>query len=280
MNRSPLKSKWFYLIGILLFVSVSLFYVLSTDDYTEAKFRTMQDPIAHSEGVNLEGLRELRASGGPIVNFPELKKQLKGKGDIVLVDGITAYHGYIGNTPTTFFGYHRPNPDLRYTLRRLLFTGSTDMNESLVKSEETMAHEYGFGYKNIKIHSKAKSPDAVIDDYVDFMDHLPPQTWVHFHCRMGKGRTSIMLVMFDIMHNAPHIPVEDIVKRQYLLGSENLFDVTLRKVKKPAHDGGVYTKSSLENRKAFIENFYAFISQRKAGGIQKWSEWNATKPAS
>ncbi len=280
MTRSTLKARWFVFIGILLMASIGLFYVLSTDDYTEAKFRTMQDPIANSENVNLNGLRELQASGGPIVNFPELKNQLKGKGDVVIVDGITAYHGYINNTPTTFFGYHRPHPDLRYKLRRLLFTGSMDVNESLVKSESDVARDYGFGYKNIKIHSKARSSDEVIDDFVDFIDHLAPQTWVHFHCRMGKGRTSIMLVMFDIMHNAPHVPLDDIVKRQQLLGSENLFDVAVRKVKKVSHDGGVYTKSSLKNRKTFIEKFYAFMAQRKAGGIQKWSAWNTATPTS
>jgi hypothetical protein len=280
MTRSLLKSKWFYFVGILLLISGCLFYVLSTDDYTEAKFRTMQDPIANSEGVNLAGLHELRASGGPIVDFPELKVTLKDKKNVFIVDGITAYHGYIGNTPTTFFGYHRPHPDLRYKLRRLLFTGSTDVIESRVKSESEMARDYGFGYKNIKIHSKARSADEVIDDFVDFIDHLAPESWVHFHCRMGKGRTSIMLVMFDIMHNAPQVALNDIVKRQHLLGSENLFDVALRKVTKPAHDGGVYTKSSLENRKTFIEKFYAFIAQRKSGGIQKWSEWNSTTPAS
>lgn len=256
----------------LLFVLIGLYYLISTDNYTEAKFRTMQDPIIATEGVNLNGLRELKASGGPIVNFPELSSKLHPKQNpVIILDSITAYHGYINTTPTTFYGYHRPKPDLRYLARRLIFTGTTDMDQTLVKSEGEMAKDYGFGYKNIKIHSKALSSDEVVDDFIEFVDHLKPETWVHFHCRMGKGRTSIMLVMFDILHNAPSVPLNDIVKRQHLLGSENLFNVVERK-------GGTYSAEMLENRKNFILKFYDFATQRKTGGILKWSDWNKIQP--
>ena len=76
----------------------------------------------------------------------------------------------------------------------------------------------------------------------------------------------MLLVMLDIMKNAPIVPFEDIIKRQHLLGSEDLLNIA-------AWKKGSYTKQQLEERAAFIKAFYAFVSQRKAGGIQRWTDW-------
>lgn len=81
----------------------------------------------------------------------------------------------------------------------------------------------------------------------------------------------MMLVMYDIMKNAPQIPLAEITKRQHLLGSEDLLNTDVWKK-------GSYTKEQLEQRAAFITNFYAFICQRKAGGIQTWSAWKQQFP--
>jgi len=265
--KKVLKLKNF-LIGTTLLLLLGLAYILFTDDYTQAKFRTMQDPIASTKKVDFKGLREIQASGGPIVNFPDLQKKINGKQKhIIIVDGMWEYHGYINGIPTTYFGYQKHDLDLRYLLRRLLFTGTTNIRRDLVTLEPDMAKSYGYDYRNIQIDSKALTTDKAVDEYVAFVDSLTPDTWVHFHCRLGKGRTSMMLVMFDTMQNAPQVPLKDIIKRQRILGSENLANTISKK-------GGTYTSETLTNRKKFIENFYEFICQRKAGGIQRWSEWN------
>jgi hypothetical protein len=76
----------------------------------------------------------------------------------------------------------------------------------------------------------------------------------------------MMLVMLDIMKNAPTVSLHDIVKRQHLLGSEDLLNTTV-------WARGTYTKKQLEQRRDFITQFYEFVCQRKAGGSQLWSEW-------
>lgn len=251
----------------LFIVIVSSLYFLLTDDYADAKFRTMQDPFPSSDQVDLTGLRELQASGGAVIDFPKFKKKLSNiNHNIIVVDGISEYHGYINNIPVTYLGYNRSDPDLRYPLRRLLFTGTTQAKRELVIPEKDVAQQFGFGYINIEIDSKIITPDKAVDEFVAFIDALPENKWLHFHCRHGKGRTSMMLIMYDIMKNAPAVALADIVKRQHLLGSENLFDTTVWKM-------GTYTCETLERRKAFIKQFYDFVTQRKAGGIQRWSEW-------
>jgi hypothetical protein len=269
------KLKTIFLICTLILLSVGL-YFLSTDSYTQAKFRTMQDPISSDVKVDLTGLKDLQASGGPIVNFSNLRKQLQHVDKkIIVVDAIRQYHGYINNglfkeIPTTFLAYDRDDPDLRHWLRRLFITSSLKMRKDLVMSEKNIADKYGFEYVNLKIDSRIKTPDESVDQFVKFIDALPDKVWLHFHCRLGKGRTSMALVMLDIMKNAPQVGLEDIVKRQHLLGSENLFNTISR-------SGGTYYSSTLKKRKKFIEDFYAFICQRRAGGIETWSAWHKTQ---
>ena len=74
--------------------------------------------------------------------------------------------------------------------------------------------------------------------------------------------------MFDIMKNAPQVALEDIIKRQHLLGSEDLFDTF-------PWARGSYSLEMLTKRKKFIEDFYAFICQRKAGGQKTWAAWKS-----
>lgn len=268
-KKSLFNKKNFFIGGgiFCLIVLITTFYLLLTDDYTDAKFRTMQDVLPSSERFDITGLRELQASGGPIVDFSDLQKKLSHvKKNIIIADGLWEFHGYINNIPATYFGYQRATPDLRYPVRRLLFTGTTEAHRELVVPESEVAKQHGFDYINIKIDSKVRTPDKAVDEFVSFIDTLPENTWIHFHCRHGKGRTSMMLIMLDIMKNAPQVALNDIVKRQRLLGSEDLFDT--RDWKK-----GTYTSETLERRKEFIKQFYDFICQRKDGGIQRWSEW-------
>jgi len=179
---------------------------------------------------------------------------------------MSAFHGYIHGIPTTILGYHVSDPGLRHFLRRIIVTGTLKKRPDLVVDALKEAKDYGFDYRNIRIDSKSVPTNEKVDDIVTLFDSLTEDTWLHFHCHHGTGRTSIMLVMLDIMKNAPKVAVIDIVKRQHLLGSTDLFNTEKWKY-------GTYTKEQLENRKKFIEQFYTFVVQRKTGGIQRWSEW-------
>jgi hypothetical protein len=271
MSKIFNKRNLFISVGVI-FIASFLFvaYLLSTDTYSDSKFRTMQDAIPPSETVDLTGLRELSASGGPIIDFPTLKKKLRAVNKpVVIVDGMKEHHGYLNGIPITFFGYHRRSPDLRYMARRLLFTGTTRVKTEAIKQECEVAKRYGFGYANIRIDSKLVTPEASVDEFVAYFDKAPKDAWFHFHCRHGKGRTSIALVMYDIMRNAPQVALEDIVRRQHLLGSVNLSDTKVWRKK------STYPSKALQRRKKFIHDFYAFICQRKRGGIERWSDWRA-----
>ncbi len=246
--------------GFLLF----LFY----EAFFSGNFRTTQDKIFTTQQVNFSGLRELKASGGTSVNFSDLKRRLSHiKEDKIIVDAINEFHGYVKGVPTTFLAYQSKKPHWKYYIRRFVFTGTTNVRPDLVTPEKEEAKKNGFSYAHVKIGSKYISSPKTIDEVIKLLENLSKKNiWVHFHCHYGKGRTSMLLVMFDIIKNAPTVPLSDIIKRQYLLGSEDLLNTTVRRK-------GSYTKDQLSQRKGFITKFYNFICQRKAGGVKLWSEW-------
>lgn len=263
-----LTKKNLVIFGILsIFVSIILYLFL--DAFYISNFRMTTDKISSVHAIDLRGLGELQASGGNLVRFSDLREKLSSiKTRKIIVDGMAEFHGYINGIPTTFLAYQRKTPELKHLIRRWIFTGTSRIQAGLVQTEEEEAKKHGFEYKKVNIGSAYTETNENIDHIIDFFDSLTSDVWLHFHCARGKGRTSILLTMWDIFKNAPHVPLKDIIQRQHLLGSENLFDTS-------AWKKGTYNKTMLEDRKKFIEDFYQFISQRKRGGIQQWSEWRA-----
>lgn len=269
--KTSLKKCGIWIGGGLLFSLGLLVFLFFDGFYGGTHFRTMQDKISSSEQVDLTGLGELQASGGMPPRFTDLKIRLSHiNKEKIIVDAIGEFHGYIKGIPTNFLGYARSTPAFRHTLRRLILTGSNEMRPELVKSEAEEARKNGFSYKSFLIGSKFVTDDKTVDEFVAFIDSLPENVWIHFHCAQGRGRTSSMLVMLDVLKNAPKVTLKDIVRRQYLLGAPDLLDTTV-------WENGSYTQEQLNNRKKFIEDFYTFVCQRKTGGIQVWSEWNRGK---
>lgn len=78
MIRKILKRKYLFIgIGLIsFFILFLVFYLIYTDDYSNARFRTMQGTVSTRKKVDLTGLRDLKASGGPIINFSKLRKKL------------------------------------------------------------------------------------------------------------------------------------------------------------------------------------------------------------
>lgn len=252
-------------VCLLLIFSAVFCLLISAAQYKT--FRTMQDIIAAHEKVDLTGLRDLQASGGSALYFPDLQRKLDHvEKNITVVDGREIDEGYVKGRPIYYFGYEKSKPKLRHRVRRLVLTGSLKERPDLIMSEEQMAQQYGYKYQKLAIYSLSDTPDEAVDEFVAFIDQLPADMWLHFHCQHGRGRTSMMLAMLDIMRNAPQVSLEDIMRRQHLLGSVDLSDVRVWKK-------STYTVEQLSARRDFIGKFYEFICQRKAGGIQRWSEW-------
>lgn len=138
----------------------------------------------------------------------------------------------------------------------------------VVQTERDVSEQAGFEYKRFAAADMQFPAPDVVDDFIIFVANLPPNAWLHFHCQAGHGRTTAFLVMYDIMKN-PDVSLNEICKRQYLLGGSNL-------LLEPEGDDW-YSKMTRDRAKK-IRLFYEFIQGTRAEQIGlAWSEWLEVK---
>jgi hypothetical protein len=124
------------------------------------------------------------------------------------------------------------------------------------------------GYLRLPSTDHCQPRDPEVDQFVAFEAALAPNTWLHFHCRAGDGRTTTFLAMHDIIHNAPGDSLSAILTRQ---GPSGIGGVDLAHASK---DQKIFDYPFSAARVAFMQNFYTYVCQAKPGGFKLvWSEW-------
>ncbi|MBS4167597.1 hypothetical protein [Parachlamydia sp. AcF125] len=118
-----------------------------------------------------------------------------------------------------------------------------------VFSEKELASSLNIGYLRLPVTDHCRPTDEIIDQFVAFTRTLPPDTWLHFHCSAGQGRTTTFLVMYDIIKNATKVSLEHIIERHEALGGINLFSLPSDHFWKHEH---------AEQRAQFIRMFYEY----------------------
>lgn len=129
----------------------------------------------------------------------------------------------------------------------------------LVKTKHDM------GYVRIPITDHMRPEDIDADAFRIFYDSQPSGVWNHFHCAGGKGRTTTLMVLYDMMANHHHknISLEDYVVRHYLLGGSNLFAPPEEEWK--AQDANV--------RADFIRIYHRYINETGDGDRIYFRTW-------
>lgn len=63
--------------------------------------------------------------------------------------------------------------------------------------------------------------ENTINDFIKFVQNTPKDSYLHFHCKAGVGRTTTFMILYDIMKNYNTVPLNDIIIRQVKLGHLN-----------------------------------------------------------
>lgn len=132
-------------------------------------------------------------------------------------------------------------------------------NPENVQTEEELAKSLGMSYLRITVTDHEKPLDDQVDLFVESVRNLPQDTWLHFHCRGGAGRTTTFMAMYDMMHNANNVSFEDIMKRQNLIGGSDLLK---------SED-----KDESQDRSDFMNKFYDYCKENQDGFQTSWSQW-------
>lgn len=291
-----------YSIGaIVLLILISAAYILWTQKGILAQGETIIRQDAADKEAMPKSFRRfdaLKASGSAQYSVNALKymKDNLAREKIVLVDLRQEAHGLVSGIPVSWYGDKNwanlgKNTDEVLKIENEALTGLdgkqqiniyknlkkdketgallSDQSEvvkiSEIRSEEQLAQSLGMGYFRLAVTDHRRPLDTDVDVFINFIRNIPPDTWLHFHCEAGHGRTTTFLAMYDMMLNAKKDMLEEIVDRQYKAGGINLFELHKQDWRTP-YD---------EERIAFIKEFYAYCRQNDDRYATSWSSWLA-----
>ena len=122
-----------------------------------------------------------------------------------------------------------------------------------------------FGALTVLDHSFS-DPDN-IDSFIAFVKDLPEDTWLHFHCLAGMGRTNMYLVFYDFLRN-PDVSEKDIIYRQYKLGGNFMY------YKGDKENEQEYKVPLAQEKAEMIPLVLRYIKENQPKGFKvSWTEW-------
>jgi len=248
---------------------------------------------------SMSGLSDLMVSGSAQFSVEELRAMIQhteGKG-LIIFDLRKEPHGFINNFAVSWYvpknwlnvnlGFDECVSDERRRLDEAMQEKDIIMHKIVEKSygesyataiklpinahhmstEEALCHNLGVGYVRLCVTDHLRPGDDMVDLFIKAALTLPDETWAHFHCKAGKGRTTTFMALFDMMKNAKRLSLQDIVMRHWALGGTNLFATPPNTSWKYGH----HTK-----RQEFLAKFYEYCKDQAPHFDTLWSEWNAT----
>ena len=260
-------------------------------------FRTTDDPLKVSKGETpaTTGLSDLRASGSGEFTPEGLKLVLaRTRGPVTVFDLRQETHIFVNGLPVSWYASRdwanvgrsqsaieadedsrvqslKPGSEIDIRPGEAVKKGNANSAEPQrvkVKSASTerdVVRGAGTGYVRITVTDHARPLDDEVDRFILAVRALPQDGWAHFHCEAGRGRTTTFMVLYDILRNATRVSLEDIVRRQKILGYD--YDVLQRPG--PGDWRAPYTN----DRIAFVRAFYDYARANPNGRPRLWTEW-------
>lgn len=230
--------------------------------------------------LNLKGLDMLNISASQQFSEHNLDLLLKAIGTslpIIVVDLRQESHGFINGLAVSWKGLkNHANKDL--TREQVLKDEadklkSVTLNENItfynhpqkiivptkVQNENDLVMYKSLSYIRITIRDGGIPSDDMIDYFIECIKTKMQNSWLHFHCKAGIGRTTTFMIMYDIIKNYKSVNVEDIIIRQLALAN---FD-----------DSEIKSFES-ERRINFFNKFYNYCKMNGDNFQTKWSEFN------
>ena len=132
-----------------------------------------------------------------------------------------------------------------------------------ITTEREVVEGYGIRYIRLPVIDHNRPDNDAVDQFIELVKNLPSDKWLHFHCKAGKGRTTIFLALYDIIKNCQTTSLEDILKRQHFIGGCDFFKIKATEVER---------KRAGISRIQFIHKFYTYCQQVPDFHIS-WTEW-------
>ena len=134
-----------------------------------------------------------------------------------------------------------------------------------VMTEKELVESEGFEYIRLPMRDHSWPTAESIDTFVSFVKSIDPdQSWLHFHCMGGRGRTGVMMMLYDMMMN-PDVPMLDIAVRQAMTGSGYALYT---------EESDSYKVPLYEEKVRMTPLFYEYVQQNRESNYDvPWSVW-------
>jgi hypothetical protein len=265
-------------------------------------FRTTDNPLKANKGDQLpasNGLADLHASGSGEFTADNLKFVLaQAHGPVTVFDLRQETHIFVNGLPISWFAtkdwanvgrtqseieadevarVQSLKPGSEIAVRpgeaiKKADTASATPQPVIVEqasTERELVEANHAAYVRLTVTDHARPLNEEVDRFILAVRALPENGWAHFHCEAGRGRTTTFMVLYDMLRNAARVPMEDIVRRQQLLG----YDYDVLRPAAPGDWRAPYT----DDRIAFVRAFYNYAHANPNGRPQLWSEWLKSK---
>ena len=234
-------------------------------------FRKTSDlsSIENISYLNLAGLHDLNISGSSQFtefNLPLIKESINNNFNIIDIDLREESHGFINGIAISFANSDN-NANKGLTYNEIINKENEDLasiklNEPLtfynknkeiipekVQNELDLTKDNNISYLRIPVTDGGLPNEDMVNSFIAFVNKQPENTWLHFHCKAGVGRTTTFMIMYDIMKNCNNVSLDDIIKRQVLLANLS---------KKTSQD------FFMERRYTFLNDFYTKCKNDKS----------------
>lgn len=265
------------------------------------KFRMTSDVLPANLRAETEGLNRVHAAGSAQFSSDGLGAALKKipSRSVVVVDLRRESHGQLNDEAVSWYGPQnaanekKSTDQIRESETRLLsklkkarfrwvyqIVEKTDddfiekthrdfVRVQSVKTEQQVAQDHHVGYKRFYVEDFHAPENADVTRFVNFARQLPENTWLYFHCRAGRGRTTTFMSMYDMMKNAKHVSFDDIIQRQFALGGSDLRELP---------DKNHFKYRYAAHRLSFIKNFYEYARENNDNFSTTWDQWRRKHP--
>ena len=271
----------FLTIDLLPLASIpkdEIYLTLDSSEKNElpSNFRKTTDlSILSKYNLNTVGLSELNISGSAQFSLGELKKILinLNKQNIVDVDLRQESHGFINGNAISWHGIDdKANRGLSFSevivkeasqLSNIkLFTpisidlGKYNLTPTEVKNEDSLIKPFNLTYLRLTVTDNERPTDDMVDKFINFINNMPKDTWLHFHCKEGIGRTTTFMSMYDMIKNSKNVTFNEILDRQQYLAKLSVFIL-----------------DKADPRLVFLQNFYNYTKDNNDNFKSTWSNY-------
>lgn len=241
--------------------------------------------IKDNKNLKLNGLDKLNISGSQQFsgnNLPILIKAIGTSLPITVMDLRQESHGFI-NEFAVSWADARNNANVGLTKEQVLLDEANKLKSiklnvpitfynhpkqtivpTKVQDEKELTQSKSLSYNRITVRDGGIPTDDMVDYFIESIKAQPQNSWLHFHCKQGIGRTSTFMIMYDMIKNHKEVSEEDIIERQLALAN---------------YDENTLKSFHNNERMSFLKSFYDYCKTNGDSFNIKWSEWKKASAA-